>query len=43
MSSALDALTDNLAIDFKLPHRGEPAGLGVEVGHELQAACRQVG
>ena len=26
----------------KMPHRGEPAGLGVEVGHMMQAAPDQV-
>jgi hypothetical protein len=26
----------------KVPHRGEPAGLGVEVGHVVQAAPFQV-
>lgn len=27
---------------MSLPHRGEPAGLGVEVGHVVQAAPFQV-
>ena len=27
---------------MNLPHRGEPAGLGVEVGHVVQAAPFQV-
>ena len=27
---------------MKLPHRGEPAGLGVELGHMVQAAPYQV-
>jgi hypothetical protein len=27
---------------MKMPHRGEPAGLGVEFGHVVQAAPVQV-
>ena len=31
-----------LPLAVSLPHRGEPAGLGVEVGHMVQAVPFQV-